>query len=90
MAAVAAKLKATGTIANNDGAMSARALASLMGVDDKTVVRWITTGGLEATRSGSGWRITRDAFREWVGTHPRSINLKRVDAEWFIDLLYSA
>jgi len=84
--AVASRIKAIGSLEHGD-ALSARGLATLMGADEKTVVRWITTSGLEAARSGAGWRITRKAVRAWVIAHPQSVNLQCVDACWFIDLL---
>ena len=87
VASVASRLRTVKLTSDPEDAVSARSLATLMGVDEKTVVRWITTGGLVAARSGAGWRVTRKAIRTWVIAHPQLITLRSVEAVWFIELL---
>lgn len=70
-----------------DDCWSAREVAELMGVDPHTVLRWITQGGLKARQSGGQWEITRKAMKQWVVSHAQSVDLKRVDKYWFIDML---
>lgn len=74
--------------------MSARGLAVLLGVDDKTVTRLIAQG-LPATRRGTArergdeWRISRKSLRRYIADNPTSIDIRKVDAVWLIDLLVS-
>jgi excisionase family DNA binding protein len=66
---------------------SARTVAELMGVDPHTVLRWITQGGLKAKQEGGQWEISRKSLKQWVLSHAHSVDLKRVDKYWFIDML---
>ena len=66
---------------------SARTVAELMGVDPHTVLRWITQGGLKAKQEGGQWEISRKSLKQWVVSHAHSVDLKRVDKYWFIDML---
>lgn len=67
--------------------MSARATAELMGVDGKTVVRWIEHCGLKARPTGGTWSIDRREFRKWLLNHPDSFDLRKVRQVWFMDLM---
>lgn len=70
-------------------------LARLMGMTPKTVMRWIHSCDLKATRTPGStaeaphFRITRRALREWIAAHPVEVDLRRVDKYWFIDLAFS-
>lgn len=85
--AVASKLKELAVRNEDCDVLSARSLATCMGVDEKTIVRWITRADLKASRAGAGWRINVTDLRTWVITHPRLVDLRRVDGVWFIDML---
>lgn len=75
---------------------AAHQLAGLMGVDGKTVTRWIFEEGLPAARRGtrrvaaqggdSHW-IGRKSLRTWIASHAQLIDLRKVDRFWFIDLM---
>lgn len=86
--AVAAKVREVVSRTDDDEAVSARTLALKLGVDEKTVVRWIQLSGLKAARSGAGWRIQRSDARDWIRDHSAALDLKRVeDPVWFIATL---
>lgn len=76
---------------------SATGLGVLMGIDGKTVVRWIEREGLPAKRAGTDrtpqqggdeWRIARPALRNWIRTHAQLVDLRKVDRYWFIELAF--
>ena len=67
--------------------MSARGVAEMMGVDGKTVVRWIEVLGLEANRVEGTWRIGKAELRHWLISHPTSFELRKVRQEWFMALM---
>jgi len=77
---------------------TAGALARLMGVDPKTVIRWIDKESLPAKRRGTHrtetqgdhYHIARKALREWVRTHAVLVDLRKVDRFWFLDLVFNA
>jgi hypothetical protein len=78
------------------GVYSASALATLFGVDTKTVTRWIRDEGLPATKAGTArtdaqggdeWRVKAKALRTWVGDNAGRIDLRKVHNVWFIDLM---
>jgi hypothetical protein len=86
--AVASKLGREGIKKFDPDTFSARAVSLKLGVDEKTVVRWITTAGLKATQSTSGWRLDRRDIRRWMAKNARRINVTRVtDSQWLIEIL---
>lgn len=71
-------------------------VAKLMGVDPKTVTRWIEMEGLPAKRAGTKrtpqqggdmWHINMKDLRAWVADHAVQVDLRKVDRFWFIDLM---
>lgn len=78
------------------GLYSANQVATLMGVDAKTVTRWINLGMLKASRrpsariaaqGGEGFEINAAALRKFIVDNPNSVDLRKVDRLWFIGLL---
>lgn len=76
---------------------SASSLAPLLGVDSKTITKWIATLGLPAERRGTQrtaaqggdeWVIRRASLRLWIRDHAVLIDLRKVDRFWFIDLAF--
>ena len=76
---------------------TAHALAQLMGVDGKTVTRWIEREGLPAKRRGTArseaqggdhWWINRRALRTWIASHAVLVDLRKVERFWFLDLVF--
>jgi hypothetical protein len=75
---------------------TATQLASLLGIDSHLVLRWISSGQLKAERAGTErterqggdfHKIRSLDFRKFVAANPHVIDLRKVDALWFIDLL---
>lgn len=78
------------------GIYSATSAAKLLGVDAKTVCRWIQLEGLPATKAGTErtlaqggdeYRVKAKDLRRWIGEHARLIDVRKVARDWFIDLL---
>ena len=76
---------------------SAGALAQLLGVDPKTVTRWIHAEALPAKRRGTHrherqggdeFVIERKKLRGWIATHQQLVDLRKVDRYWFMDLAF--
>lgn len=57
-----------------------------LGVQMDTVLVWCKQRGLPARSQNKEWYVTRAALRRWLSEHPKSINLAKVDQEWFIAL----
>jgi len=71
---------------------TARDLASLLGVDGKTICRWIAAGWIEARRQGTAspsdpWIIEEAALMPFIREHRADIDLRKVNQEWFLDLV---
>lgn len=69
-------------------------LALLMGIDDKTVLRWISKGWLKAYRRmtdngdhGHLYAIHLPQVRRFVMDNPAAVDIRKVDKLWFIDML---
>jgi hypothetical protein len=84
------------TTRNYEDGYTGRALANLLNVDSHIVGRWITNGLLAAElrmtlrtpqQHGDGHWIRRQDFRAFVFAYPEEIDLRKVDAVWFIELL---
>lgn len=79
------------------GCYSANALAKLLGVDSKTVTRWIHAEGLPATRRGTertpqqggDEHVVKEAdLRIWIRHHAQLVDLRKVERFWFIELAF--
>lgn len=95
--AVVVKRKRQGMRQERDS-YSARELAGLMGVDGKTVARWISLGLLQATKAGTKrteiqggdeWRISPKQVRAFVIENLNTVDLRKIEPakHWFVDLL---
>ena len=89
------KRKRMNLMANLDG-QTCSSLSKCFGVNQKTVAYWIGKGWLKARRRGSArtpeqggdiYYIVDRAVRKFVKDHPHLVDLRKVDKEWFIDLL---
>ncbi|WP_420133971.1 hypothetical protein [Rhodopseudomonas sp.] len=78
---------------------TAGALAVLFGVDGKTVSGWIARGWLKAQRRGTArtaaqggdeWSIHRRAVRAFVIDNIASVDFRKLDKFWLVELLTSA
>lgn len=94
--AIVVKLKRLGADRTDPDHYTATGLADLMGVDVKTVTRWIETLGLVARRRGTDrteqqggdqWWIHRRDVRQFIIDNAAAVDLRKVDRTWFIDLL---
>lgn len=84
--------------ASDNGYHSARQVAQLFGIDDKTVARWISMG-LRARRRGTArtpeqggdqWLVQEKDLRAFAIAHPLRIDLAKIPAAsrpWFIGVL---
>lgn len=72
---------------------SGHELERLLGVDHRTITRWITGGRLtgRATRDAHGvivrWEVRREALREFLITFPSAWHPGRCDRYWLVELL---
>jgi hypothetical protein len=66
--------------------MSARGFGALMGVDVKTVTRWIEKGWLLA-KGKDPYKISRRSARRFIAENVSVVDLRKVDKDWFVDLL---
>ncbi|MDR9502676.1 MAG: hypothetical protein RI601_12865, partial [Desulfurivibrionaceae bacterium] len=75
---------------------TATQLAGELGVDIKTVTRWIEKGWLTATRKGTKrtaaqggdqWHIKRKHIREFIIESIGIIDIRKVDKVWLVDIL---
>lgn len=97
--AITVKRKRLHLPADEPGTYSANGLAKLMGVDGKTVTRWIHREGLRASRRGTKreavqggdeHRIVEKDLRTWIRKHPQVVDLRKVDRFWFLELVFGA
>lgn len=95
--AIAVQLNRRGIARTSVDEWSAHELAGLLGVDGKTVTRWIAVEGLPATRRGTRrvesqggdeWVIRRRALRTWIARHQQLVDLRKVERFWFLDLAF--
>jgi hypothetical protein len=101
-AAVTVRLKRLGVSRRqarlDEGMLSANQLAGLMGVDVKTVLRWIERENLPAVRrhgaddenSKSNYEIAAPRLRSWLAGRAALVDLRKVDKYWFFDLVFDA
>jgi hypothetical protein len=91
-AAIVVRLKRLGADRTDPDHLNANQLATVMGVDRKTVAAWITKGWLkakrrEATALDDFWWIHRRDIRRFVVENVSAVDLRKVDKFWFVDLL---
>lgn len=75
---------------NDEGLFNANQLSELLGVDRKTVARWITLSELPGKKRGDLWFIKDRDLREFIITHPFRVELRKIpdsSRAWFIELL---
>lgn len=99
-AAVTVRLKRLGVSRRqarlDEGVLSANQLAGVMGVDVKTVLRWIERENLPAVRrqmnddeaSRGSYEIAAPRLRSWLAGHAALVDLRKVDKYWFFDLVF--
>lgn len=72
------------------GTYHAHEVAELLGVDGKTVIRWINFGELKARKCGDFWFVQERDIRKFVISHPLRVELRKIpdsNRVWFIELL---
>lgn len=93
--AVQLKIKKLGITKSSDG-YTLRQLEPLLGMDAHKTRRMISTGLLKAARKhterlaiqgGDAYHVTDAALKAFVIRHPEQVDLRRVDRDWFLDLL---
>lgn len=96
--AIVVKLKREGlsSAVEEPDVYSIKALSGFMGVNHHVVARWIDKGWLKAKivgqastlkPDGNQWRILRRDVRAFVIDNAAAVDLRKVDKDWFIDLL---
>ena len=70
-------------------------LAICFGTDEHVIARWIREGKLHAVRRGrvlhrSPWVVTDVDVLRFLQAHPMVFELRKVDQEWFMELLRGA
>lgn len=94
--AIAVKLKRLGADRTDPDHFTGRQLAEVMGVDSKTVTRWIVNGWLKAKRRGTErtevqggdqWWIHRRDVRAFIIGNVAAVDIRKVEKHWFVDLL---
>ncbi|MEY9098871.1 hypothetical protein ABIA24_001780 [Sinorhizobium fredii] len=90
--AIIVKLKRLGADRTDPHNLNANQLATVMGVDRKTVASWIAKGWLKATRrqqseSDDFWKIHRRDIRRFIVDTIAAVDIRKVDKFWLVDLL---
>lgn len=94
--AIIVQLKRLGATREDPDHFTGCGLASVMGVDAKTVSGWIVKGWLRAKRRGTErvtaqggdeWWIHRRDVRSFIVENVAAVDLRKVDKFWFVDLL---
>lgn len=94
--AIIVKRKRLHLSTDEPGTYSAYGLAKLMGVDGKTVTRWIEREGLRSDRRGTARKpvqggdehtIRDKDLLAWIRSHPQLVDLRKVDRFWFLELV---
>ncbi len=97
--AIGIQVKRRGFDTTDPNHYTAHQLAALLGVDGKTITRWIAVEGLPASKRGTmrtvqqggdQWWIHRAKLRAWIGEHAQLIDLRKVERFWFLDLVFHA
>jgi hypothetical protein len=76
----------------NDDVYTALGLSELFGVDKGTVTTWIKRGLLKAGARGTdhpndAYLVHHNSVRRFVIENAAAVDIRRVDKDWFIDLL---
>lgn len=96
---IVVKIKRLGISRVDPDRFSATGLAVAMGVDGKTVTRWIINGLLKcekrgtarvAMQGGDEWSIHYKDVRRFVIENAAVVDIRKVDKFWFIELLARA
>lgn len=62
--------------------MSAREVAQLLGVTERTVLRWLNDSDLPGIRyPRRGWTVVRDELRDWLKQHHNERGVAGLDQE---------
>lgn len=94
--AIRVQIKRIGADTGDPNHYTARGLGLLMGVDAKTVTRWIEKGMLSASRretarvtaqGGDEWWISRQQVRRFVIENVAAVDFRKVDKVWLVELL---
>lgn len=59
----------TTQLASGDEVLTKNAVARFLGVSSKTVLTWIRTRRLPASKIGVEWRFRRSEVIRWIGEH---------------------
>lgn len=99
--AIMVKLKRTGIGTGRNGDdnhYTATGLSKILGVDNKTVTRWIINGLMKATKRGTArteaqggdeWWIHRRDVRTFIVGNVHAVDFRKLDKFWLVDLLTS-
>jgi hypothetical protein len=90
--AIIVKLKRLALDTTDPHHMNANQVAQAFGVDRKTISLWIGKGLLKAkrrekTETDDFWHIHRRDIRSFVANNAATIDIRKVDKFWFVDLL---
>lgn len=94
--AIVVKLKRIGADRTDPNHYTAGGLASIMGIDSKSVLAWINKGWLKAERRGTArveaqggdqWWIKRRDVAAFVIANVAVVNFAKADKFWLVDLL---
>lgn len=94
--AIVVKLKREGIDRSDPDHMTAGQLAGVMGVDGKTVTRWIEKGWLKAARRGTDRVATQGGDQWWIHhkdvarfiiENTAAVDVRKVEKFWFVDVL---
>jgi hypothetical protein len=94
---IALRLRRTGIDRSDPDTHTTGDLAQLMGVASSTVMTWVQSHGLAAKprrtdAGGQGHRlqVRRHDLKKWLRKNPGRVDLRKVDAPWFLDLTLGA
>lgn len=79
-----------GNFDNNPDIWNTEELGSLLGVSSAVVKKWIYTGKLIATKSTTGFNITKNEFKKMVFTYPLILDYRKIPPSnwvWFLETI---
>jgi len=94
--AIKVRLKRKGLSRIDPEGYTARAVAEGFGVDVAVITRWISLGWLSAKRRGTSrgaqqggdiWMIRPRAIRDFIIHNVGSIDIRKVEKHWFVEML---
>ncbi len=83
-------------VADCDDVFTATGLSNIMGIDAKTVTRWIEKGWLKAKKKGTErterqggdmWQISRKDLKRFIKENVAVVEIHKADKFWLVDLL---